>query len=112
MLTSDLEQLIALEGCLGGNVPKGATPLGGWSGPCGRLGKAKPAKVVFGPGTFINESVRQIGDQFTKQTQAITDDAKKAVQRGLQAGAGQGLLGRQGQAGRRAGPSSSRSTRR
>jgi uncharacterized protein len=78
VLTTDLNQLIGLEGCLGGNVPKGSTPPGGWDGPCGRMGKAKPSKVVFGPGTFINESVRQISDQFTAQTQAISDQAKKA----------------------------------
>ncbi|HET6508346.1 MAG TPA: MMPL family transporter [Baekduia sp.] len=78
VLTTDLNQLIGLEGCLGGNVPKDHTPPGGWSGPCGRLGKAKPAKVVFGPGTFINESVGQIGDQFTAQQQAIKDDAQQA----------------------------------
>jgi hydrophobe/amphiphile efflux-3 (HAE3) family protein len=78
VLTTDLNQLIGLEGCLGGNVPKGRTPPGGWAGPCGRIGKAKPAKVVFGPGTFINESVRQIGDQFTEQTQAIKDEGQKA----------------------------------
>jgi len=77
VLTSDLERLIALEGCLGGNVPKGATPVGGWAGPCGRLGKTKPAKVVFGPGTFINESVRQIGDQYNAQLKGIQSDAQK-----------------------------------
>jgi hydrophobe/amphiphile efflux-3 (HAE3) family protein len=77
VLTSDLERLIALEGCLGGNVPKGATPVGGWAGPCGRLGKSRPAKVVFGPGTFINESVLQIGDQYNKQLSAIKGDAQK-----------------------------------
>jgi hydrophobe/amphiphile efflux-3 (HAE3) family protein len=77
VLTSDLERLIALEGCLGGNVPKGATPVGGWNGPCGKLGKSRSAKVVFGPGTFINESVLQIGDQYNKQLSAITGDAQK-----------------------------------
>ncbi len=77
VLTSDLERLIALEGCLGGNVPKGATPVGGWAGPCGRLGKSKPAKVVFGPGTFINESVRQIGDQYNAQLAGIKADAQQ-----------------------------------
>lgn len=80
VLTTDLNQLIGLEGCLGGNVPKGATPPGGWSGPCGRLGKAKPSMVVFGPGTFINESVRQIGDQIAAQTKAMGDEAKKAYE--------------------------------
>jgi hydrophobe/amphiphile efflux-3 (HAE3) family protein len=78
VLTADLNQLIGLEGCLGGNVPAGQTPPGGWSGPCGRIGKAKPAMVVFGPGTFINESARQIGDQFNAQVKAIQDGAQTA----------------------------------
>src|SRR5438874_4482965 len=60
VLTSDLERLIGLEGCISGNVPGGVTPPGGPNGPCARLGRAKPVKVVYGPGTFINESVRQI----------------------------------------------------
>src|SRR4051812_804968 len=77
VLTSDLQRLVALEGCLGGNVPKGATPPGGWGSPCGKLGKAKPAKVVFGPGTFLNESVLQIGDQYTKQLAQIQATAQQ-----------------------------------
>src|SRR5688500_3811994 len=59
VLTSDLQRLLGLEGCISGNVPEGVTPRGGPDGPCARLGEAKPVKVVFGPGTFINESVRQ-----------------------------------------------------
>jgi hydrophobe/amphiphile efflux-3 (HAE3) family protein len=90
VLTSDLERLIALEGCLGGNVPKGATPVGGWSGPCGRLGKSKPVKVVFGPGTFINESVRQIGDQYNGQLAAIKADAQKQYNAAYQLARGKG----------------------
>ncbi|HWH92593.1 MAG TPA: MMPL family transporter [Baekduia sp.] len=80
VLTSDLERLVALEGCLGGNVPSGATPVGGWRSACGRLGKTRPAKVVFGPGTFLNESVLQIGDQYTKQLSAIQADAEQQYQ--------------------------------
>jgi hydrophobe/amphiphile efflux-3 (HAE3) family protein len=90
VLNSDLERLIALEGCLGGNVPKGATPVGGWSGPCGRLGKSKPVKVVFGPGTFINESVRQIGDQYNGQLAAIKADAQKQYNAAYQLARGKG----------------------
>jgi hydrophobe/amphiphile efflux-3 (HAE3) family protein len=90
VLTSDLERLIALEGCLGGNVPKGATPVGGWSGPCGRLGNSKPVKVVFGPGTFINESVRQIGDQYNGQLAAIKADAQKQYNAAYQLARGKG----------------------
>ncbi|HEX5927533.1 MAG TPA: MMPL family transporter, partial [Baekduia sp.] len=90
VLTSDLERLIALEGCLGGNVPKGATPVGGWAGPCGRLGKSKPVKVVFGPGTFINESVRQIGDQYNAQLASIKADAQKQYNAAYQLARGKG----------------------
>lgn len=78
VLTSDLYTDIGLEGCLGGNVPAGATPRGGWSGPCGRLAKTKPAKVVFGPGTFINESVRQIGVAFDQRLSAIKASVQQA----------------------------------
>jgi hydrophobe/amphiphile efflux-3 (HAE3) family protein len=78
VLTSDLNQDIGLEGCLGGNVPAGRTPTGGWSGPCGRLAKAKPAKVVFGPGTFINESVRQIGAAFDQRLSDIRSSVQQA----------------------------------
>jgi hydrophobe/amphiphile efflux-3 (HAE3) family protein len=84
VLTQDLERLIGLEGCLGGNVPSGATPVGGWTSPCGRLGKTKPAKVVFGPGTFLNESVLQIGDQYSKQLTSIKADADKQYQAAYQ----------------------------
>jgi hydrophobe/amphiphile efflux-3 (HAE3) family protein len=90
VLTSDLERLIALEGCLGGNVPKGATPVGGWAGPCGRLGKSKPVKVVFGPGTFINESVRQIGDQYNAQLASIKADAQTQYNAAYQLARGKG----------------------
>jgi hypothetical protein len=77
VLTSDLERLIALEGCLGGNPPAKAKIPGGRDGPCGRLAATKPAKVVFGPGTFINESVRQIGDQYDTQLKKIQGDAQR-----------------------------------
>ena len=48
--------------------------------PCGRIGRTKPAKVVFGPGTFLNESVLQIGDQYAKQLAAIKADADRQYQ--------------------------------
>ena len=58
-------RVLGLEGCLSGNVPAGATPRGGRDGPCAQLARDKPVKVVFGPGTFLNESVRQIADEFS-----------------------------------------------
>jgi hydrophobe/amphiphile efflux-3 (HAE3) family protein len=76
VLTSDLQRLIALEGCLGGNVPKTAQPTGGTKSPCGRIAATKPVKVVFGPGTFINESVRQLGDEYDARRKQIQGQAK------------------------------------
>ncbi|MCW2989572.1 MAG: superfamily protein-like exporter [Solirubrobacterales bacterium] len=77
VLTSDLERLVALEGCIGGNVPKGVAPLGGAHSPCAALARTKPVKVVFGPGTFINESVAQISDEFSAQTKAAQADTRR-----------------------------------
>ncbi|MDX6656693.1 MAG: uncharacterized protein QOH62_1486, partial [Solirubrobacteraceae bacterium] len=80
VLTADLERVVGLEGCISGNLPAGVTPRGGTNGPCARLARLnpKPVKVVYGPGTFINESVRQIGDAFTKTKDQKTQQANDA----------------------------------
>src|SRR5262245_9049785 len=78
VLTEDLEKLIGLEGCISGNVPRNVTPVGGKNGPCAQLGRSKPVKVVYGPGTFINESVRQIQVQFAGRQQAKVAEARRA----------------------------------
>jgi hydrophobe/amphiphile efflux-3 (HAE3) family protein len=79
VLTSDLLRVLALEGCLSGNAPKGQTPRGGANGPCARLARTKPVKVVFGPGTFLNEAVGQIQDQFSAQSAAKAAQADRAA---------------------------------
>src|SRR5690348_2421158 len=79
VLTSDIERVLALEGCLSGNVPKGVTPRGGAGGPCAQLGRTKPVHVVYGPGTFVNESVRQIQDEFSAQSSASQAQATRAA---------------------------------
>jgi predicted RND superfamily exporter protein len=79
VLSSDVDRLVGLEGCLSGNVPANALRgEGGASGPCGQLAKAKTVKVVFGPGTFINESAEQIDEQLTVQTKQAEAAAKQA----------------------------------
>src|SRR4051794_40190301 len=78
VLTSDLERLLGLEGCISGNAPAGVTPRGGANGPCAQLAKTKPVKVVFGPATFINESIRQITRRFQAHTQQGTGQARTA----------------------------------
>jgi uncharacterized protein len=85
LLSSDIDRLLGLEGCLSGNVPASALGSeGGRDGPCGRLAKAKTVKVVIGPGTFVNEAAEQIQEQLstqTKQAEAQAREAEKVVTR-------------------------------
>ncbi|HUR87343.1 MAG TPA: MMPL family transporter [Solirubrobacteraceae bacterium] len=81
LLTQDLERLIGLEGCIAGNTPAKITPAGGPRGPCARLRATKPVKVVFGPGTFINEATRQLGAGFARRLQDTERRSDAAAQR-------------------------------
>jgi uncharacterized protein len=84
LLTQDLERLIGLEGCIAGNTPREVTPAGGSRGPCARLRRLRPVKVVFGPGTFVNEATRQLGAGFARRLQATqqrSDAAAAAARR-------------------------------
>ncbi len=79
-LTSDLQRVLGLEGCLSGNRPPGVVPEGGENGPCARLAKTKPTKVVFGPGTFLNTAVTQIAEEFTKEQQRAAERGESAAE--------------------------------
>ncbi len=84
MLTTDLQKLIQLEGCLAGNAPKDG--LRALPEPCRELAKYKPAKVVLGPGTFVNTSVGAIGQGLTQmlaQAKTSGPQATKKVQQQL-----------------------------
>ena len=71
VLSSDIERLLGLEGCLSGNVPaKALAAEGGVNGPCGELARAKTVKVAFGPGTFLDEAAERIDGQLTSETNA------------------------------------------
>jgi hydrophobe/amphiphile efflux-3 (HAE3) family protein len=100
VLSSDLERLLGLEGCLSGNVPTAALAAeGGASGPCGQLAKAHTVKVVFGPGTFINEAAEEIDQRLAKETATAETQAAQAARvvkraalaRGLGAGRAEAL---------------------
>ena len=78
VLTADLGRTIRLEGCLGGNVPRGAQPYGGTTSPCAKLAQLKPVKLVYGPGTFLNESVRAVQNAVTAQLRAIQQQVDAA----------------------------------
>jgi hydrophobe/amphiphile efflux-3 (HAE3) family protein len=63
ILTPNLGRLLRLEGCLSGNVPKGAKPI---PGPCAELARLDPVQYLAGPGTFLNEAVIQIDNQLQR----------------------------------------------
>jgi hydrophobe/amphiphile efflux-3 (HAE3) family protein len=91
LLTQDLERLIGLEGCISGNTPAQVTPPGGAHGPCGQLRRTQPVKVVFGPGTFINEATRQLGEGFARRLQDTTRRSDEAATTARRAARRQGL---------------------
>lgn len=79
VLSSDIDRLVGLEGCLSGNVPASALAReGGAGGPCGRLARAKAVKVVFGPGTFLNEAAFQIDQTLSSRSAQAEAEAKRA----------------------------------
>jgi hydrophobe/amphiphile efflux-3 (HAE3) family protein len=79
VLSTDIERLVGLEGCLSGNVPASALASeGGAGGPCGQLARARTVKVVFGPGTFVNEAANQINEQLLLQTHQAEAQASQA----------------------------------
>lgn len=63
ILTPNLGRLLRLEGCLSGNVPKGAKPI---PGPCTELARLDAVQYLAGPGTFLNEAVIQIDNQLRR----------------------------------------------
>ena len=83
LLTQDVERLLALEGCIAGNVPKDAMPRSWAGGPCERLLRTRPVKVVFGPGTFVNTAVRELraGYEQRQLRARVLADAAEATAR-------------------------------
>jgi uncharacterized protein len=87
--TKDLGIVSELEACLAGEVlvpsqqlqaftpaPAGTqTPYGGQNSPCAKLAKARPAQVVYGPGTFLNRAVAAVNQEVL----ALESGAQQAV---------------------------------
>jgi hydrophobe/amphiphile efflux-3 (HAE3) family protein len=80
VLTADLNRVLRLEGCLGGNVPDTKKGLGSLPPVCRDIAALKPAKVVYGPATFINTAVGQIQDQFAQRQQRASTQAQQAAE--------------------------------
>ena len=77
LLGPDLGRLIRLEGCLSGNVP--AVGLKDLPPACRAIAKAKPTRVVYGPGTFINTAINQINGELQQRQQATAQQAAQAA---------------------------------
>jgi hydrophobe/amphiphile efflux-3 (HAE3) family protein len=79
VLTSDLNRLLRLEGCLGGNVPDKKDGLRSLPPVCRDIAELKPAKVVYGPATFINTAVGQIQDELQRRQQKAAIQSQQAA---------------------------------
>jgi hypothetical protein len=76
VLTENLGRLLRLEGCLAGRPPEGVDPL---PGPCTELAELRPAKLVSGPATFLNQAIIGIYEQFGGQIQQAQAAAAAAA---------------------------------
>jgi uncharacterized protein len=77
VLTPDLGVLLRLEGCLSGNVPEEG--LKRLPAVCSWFAQEKPAKVVYGPGTFVNTAAGQIAEGFKAKQSAKAREAEAAA---------------------------------
>ncbi len=79
LLSSDIERLLGLEGCIAGKVPAAGLPReGGPRGPCGQLARLGSVKVAIGPGTFVNEAASVIDQQLSAQGSRAERQAAEA----------------------------------
>jgi hydrophobe/amphiphile efflux-3 (HAE3) family protein len=80
VLTEDLGRLLSLEGCLSGNVPDTERGLGRLPPVCREIAELRPAKVVFGPGTFINTATNEIVAEVTRRQRRNERQAERAAE--------------------------------
>jgi uncharacterized protein len=79
VLSSDIDRLVGLEGCMAPSLPAAALPQeGGVNGPCGELMRSKAVKVVFGPGTFLNEAAVWVDEALASRSAQAEKQAKQA----------------------------------
>jgi uncharacterized protein len=92
VLTSDLGKLLALEACLSGNAPEGRVfPNEPAPAPCAALAESKPARVVFGGATFLNQSAIQAERLLAEQSGTAQEQARAAAARAALEARRQGL---------------------
>jgi hydrophobe/amphiphile efflux-3 (HAE3) family protein len=95
VLSEDLEALFELETCLAGGTELGRTLPRRQNQPlpavCDRIAELAPSRVVFGPATFLFQSVAQIQQVFQEQLGGAQQTAEAAAERARRRAARQGL---------------------
>ena len=95
MLSPDLRRILALESCLSGTATAEQVRQQGLTRPeaCNELAEQRPARVVYGPATFLNQFAEQASSQLQQQVQGAVAQsdaaAVAAFKRGLRAGLSQ-----------------------
>ena len=81
MLTEDLGRLLALEGCLSGSTEGGQIfgPEEQAPAVCARLSEERPAEVVFGPATFLNQTAITAEGVLQEQARSAQATAQAAA---------------------------------
>jgi hypothetical protein len=103
--SADLVTISELEACLAGEQLKRSTklaayvpvnaatarPYGGSGGPCAALMRMHAAKVVYGPGTFLNRAVAAVNSQLSKLVDQAVGTVKQAQMAAAKLARRQGL---------------------
>jgi hydrophobe/amphiphile efflux-3 (HAE3) family protein len=80
VLTEDLQRILFLEACLAGTAPEGEVSKGiETPAVCNDLAATKPARVVYGPATFLNQFATQASEQFKQQQAAAQEQGQAAA---------------------------------
>ena len=92
VLTEDLQRILFLESCLAGTVPEGQVAQGIETPEvCADIARDAPARVVYGPATFLNQFAEQATRQFQAQSRAAERQARQAAREAYQAAIDNGL---------------------
>ncbi len=89
VLTENLGHLLGLEGCLSGNLPEEG--LADLPAVCREIAELNPSRVVFGPATFLNQSVAQIEQVLSGQIGSAQQEAQAEAKKARERAAEQGL---------------------
>jgi hypothetical protein len=101
VLTENLGRLLSLEGCLAGNASASSGDAQ-VPEPCADLAEAKPARVVYGPATFLNQFAIQAGKLLDQQAKAVVRQSRAAAAQAALAARRNGLSRAEAEAAARA----------